>query len=139
MVRLEISWTYFKMHFTFMSIIWAGFLFDEISQSVLIFLFLQKCEIRYETIYEEQCSTVTEQQCTTVNEQQCNTVQVSYRTFFLFLHFQLFLDFYVLCNQEIGQSLSFHHVRLLHFLMFVSCLELISMQNHPTRNNNVPQ
>ena len=68
----------FKMYFTFMILIWDGFWFDEISQPVSIFFFLQKCEIRYETIYEEQCSTVTEQQCTTVNEQQCNTVQVRY-------------------------------------------------------------
>ena len=39
------------------------------------FTIFQKCETRYETVYEEQCQTVNEQQCTTVNEQQCSTVQ----------------------------------------------------------------
>ena len=44
----------------------------------------QKCEIRYETVYEQECSgaapsgpactTVNEQQCTTVSEQVCSTV-----------------------------------------------------------------
>jgi len=41
-----------------------------------VIFFFQKCETRYETVYEEQCQTVSEQQCTTVNEQQCSTVQV---------------------------------------------------------------
>ena len=44
--------------------------------SLEIFLFLQKCEIRYETVFEQQCTTVQEQQCSTVNEQECTTVQV---------------------------------------------------------------
>ena len=39
------------------------------------FTIFQKCETRYETVYEEQCQTVNEQQCATVNEQQCSTVQ----------------------------------------------------------------
>ncbi len=43
----------------------------------------QKCEIRYETVYEQvcdsapsapACTTVTEQQCTTVSEPVCTTV-----------------------------------------------------------------
>jgi hypothetical protein len=44
----------------------------------------QKCEIRYETVYEQvcdsappsapACTTVTEQQCTTVSEPVCSTV-----------------------------------------------------------------
>ena len=39
-------------------------------------ILLQKCEIRYETVFEQQCTTVQEQQCSTVNEQECTTVQV---------------------------------------------------------------
>ena len=44
----------------------------------------EKCEIQYETVYEEvceagaagaeQCQTVEEQVCTTVEEEQCSTV-----------------------------------------------------------------
>ena len=47
----------------------------EFCQILEYFTNFQKCETRYETVYEEQCQTVNEQQCTTVNEQQCSTVQ----------------------------------------------------------------
>ena len=45
----------------------------------------QKCETRYETVYEQQCQTVNEEQCTTVNEQQCSTVQVRHVEIYQFM------------------------------------------------------
>ena len=65
------------------------------AQPVCVTVTEEKCEIQYETVYEEvceagapgaeQCQTVEEQVCTTVEEEQCSTVtenvcQIEYST-----------------------------------------------------------
>ena len=55
------------------------------AQPVCVTVTEQKCEIQYETVYEEvcepgppggeQCQTVEEEVCTTVEEEQCQTVR----------------------------------------------------------------
>ena len=45
--------------------------------SPFVFTPFQKCEIRYETVFEQQCTTTNQNVCQTINQQECSTVNVS--------------------------------------------------------------